>query len=229
MQLLIDWSANVNLRSAKYGNALMTALKGRITFFLRSDKQSKSCQSLAGAFFLSGLKSFINTTSVIYNVDGVRGHNKFWSCEQIVQTLLDHGAEVDIDIRSFGNALHLASYLGNEIIFRHVLKRISDVNVFGGYFGSSLLAALEGGHLVIVELFLDCNIDVNHSSSKHGTALGYACAHGMKRLVQTLLDHGADVNEYDAKYGSLLIATIESLITGSSYGSRLGIQQNVVQ
>src|ERR1700722_2722347 len=100
--------------------------------------------------------------------------------------------------------------MGSETIVRHVLKRISDVNVFGGYFGSPLLAALEGDHLVIVKLLLGRGIDVNHPSSEHGTALHYACAHGTTKSVQMLLDHGADVNAYDEKHGSPLAAAVST-------------------
>ena len=205
VQLLIDRGADVNLRSTKYGSPLIAALEGCLAPFLRANSRPEPCRSLAKALPLPGPKYEIYISGGTES-QARPGYREVSQCEQIVQGLFDHGAEVDTDIRSFGNTLHLASCMGSETIVRHVLKRISDVNVFGGYFGSPLLAALEGNHLVIVELLLGRGIDVNHPSSEHGTALHYACAHGTMKLVQMLLDHGADVNAYDEKHGSPLAA-----------------------
>lgn len=137
-----------------------------------------------------------------------------------MQVLLNAGAEVDLIIRSFGNALHLASYMGSEVIVRLLLERIEDVNTFGGYFGSPLIAALARAHRIIVQILLDRNIDVNCSSSELGYALNYAYAHGSKQLVQSLLDHGANVNAYDDKHGSALAAA------ASSSEDRLNVRVN---
>jgi len=197
----------VNLRSQKYGSPLIAALEGCLAPFLRARSQPEPCRSLAKALPLPGPEYEIR-------ISGGResqanpGYKEVSQCEQIVQSLFDHGAEVNADIRSFGNTLHLASCMGSETIVRHILERISDVNVFGGYFGSPLLAALEGDHLVIVELLLGRGIDVNHPSSEHGTALHYACAHGTAKSVQMLLDHGADVNAYDETHRSPLAAAV---------------------
>ena len=202
VQLLIERGANVNSPSTKYGTPMVAALEGCLTPFLRVPSQPEPCRSLAKALPLPCPK--------IYFVGGEAkpGHKEISRCEQIVQILFDHGAKIDTDIRDFGNALHLASYLGSETIFRHILQRTLDVNVFGGYFGSPLLAALAGNHAVIVELLLGHGIDVNYASSEHGTALHYACAHGLKKSVQILLDHGADANAYDDEHGSALSAAV---------------------
>jgi ankyrin repeat protein len=209
VQLLIDRGADVNLRSTKYGSPLIAALEGCLAPFLRARSQPEPCKSLAKALPLPGPEYKIHIRRRTES-QARPGYKEVSQCEQIVQSLFDHGAEVDIDIRSFGNTLHLASCMGSETIVRHVLKRISDVNVFGGYFGSPLLAALEGDHLVIVKLLLGRGIDVNHPSSEHGTALHYACAHGTTKSVQMLLDHGADVNAYDEKHGSPLAAAVST-------------------
>ena len=180
----------MNLRSTKYGSPLIAALEGCLAPFLRARSQPEPCRSLANALPLPR-PEYETRISRGTESQTRPGYKEVSQCEQIVQSLFDHGAEVDADIRSFGNTLHLASCMGSETIVRHVLKRISDVNVFGGYFGSPLLAALEGDHLVIVELLLGRGIDVNHPSPEHGTALHYACAHGTTKSVQMLLDHGA--------------------------------------
>ena len=202
VQFLIDRGANVLLRSEKYGSPLIAALEGTMaSFFLWS--RSTSCQSLAKQLPLYLPGHWSETASVKRS-----GHHKKpgykEECEQIVLSLFNAGAEMDTTIRSFGNALHLASYMGSEVIVRQMLERMENVNIFGGYFESPLIAGVKGNNNKIVELLLNRDIDVNRPSPEHGSALHAACAQGRKKMIQTLLDHGADVNAYAGKHGSVL-------------------------
>jgi len=205
VQFLIKRGANVMLRSTKYGSPLIAALEGSMAPFLRARLQPESCQSLAKQLPLPG------PLHDVYIMGGTQsqqkpGYKQVSQCEQIVRSLFEAGAEMDTNIRNFGHALHLASYMGSEVIVRQLLERMEDINIFGGYFGSPLIAALKGDHPIIVELLLDRDIEVNQSSPEHAFALHYALAHGSKKLIQSLLDHGADINAYDDKHGSALAA-----------------------
>ena len=205
VQFLIDRGATVMLRSTKYGSPLIAALEGSMATFLRSRSQSKSCQSLAKQLPLPGPLSdicFIGITGSLPKP----GYKEVSDCEHTIRSLFNADAEVDTTIRSFGNALHLASYMGSEFIVRQLLEKMEDINIFGGYFGSPLIAGIKGNHPIIVELLLDRGIDVNHCSPEHGFALHCACAHGSKKLTQSLLNHGADINAYNDKHGSALAA-----------------------
>ena len=190
------------LCSTKYGSPLIAALEGYMAPFLRSHSQSESCRSLANQLPLPESKLW--KSGRFYCVEP--GYKEVLQCERIVRSLFSAGATMDTTIRNFGNALHLASYMGSEEILHQLVKRMEDVNTFGGYFGSPLIAALAGYHLTVVELLLDRNIEINRSSPEHGSALRYACAHSSKQIVQSLLDHGADINAYDDKHGSALAA-----------------------
>ncbi len=205
VQFLIGRGANVSLRSTKYGSPLIAALEGSMTAFLRSPSQPQSCRSLANQlprFRLCHEHIRFRDMQSQHKL----GYRVISDCEQIVRSLLDAGAEADTHIRLFGNALHLASYMGSEVIVRQLLERTEDPNIFGGYFGSPLIAGLRGDHPIIVELLLDRGIEVNHCSPEHGFALHSACVQGNTKLVQSLLDHGADVNAYNDKHGSALAA-----------------------
>ena len=209
VQFLINRGASVMLRSTKYGSPLIAALEGSMAPFLRGCSQSESCRSLAKQLPLPGL--FGGTMS-----QRNPGYKEISQCERIVQSLFDAGAQVDTTIRNFGNALHLASYMGSEVIVRQLLERMGDINIFGGYFESPLIAGVKGDHPIIVELLLDRDIEVNRSSPEHGFALHYACAHRSKKLVQSLLDHGADINAYDDKLGSALAAAASPMRHGDN-------------
>ena len=203
VHLLIKRGASFTFRSAKYGSPLIAALEGTMAPFLRSWSQPESCQSLAKQLPLPSLVPLSNPLIIGggKKKQDKPGYKEVSQCEQIVRSLFDTGAEMDTTIRNFGNALHLASYMGSEFIVRQLLKRMEDVNIFGGYFESPLIAALKGDHPTIVRLLLGRGIEVNRKSPEHGFALHYACAHGSKKLIQSLLDHGADVNAYDEKHG----------------------------
>lgn len=194
VQFLIDRGATVMLRSTKYGSPLIAALEGFMAPFLRGWWQSESCRSLAEQLPLPEPSCYKEESD----------------CKHTIRSLFNADAEVDTTIRSFGNALHLASYMGSEFIVRQLLEKMEDINIFGGYFGSPLIAGLKGNHPIIVELLLDRGIELNYCSPEHGSAFHCACAHGSKKLVQSFLDHGADINAYNDKHGSALAAAVSS-------------------
>ncbi len=204
VQFLIDSGANVMLRSTKYGSPLIAALEGSMAPLLGSHSQPESCRSLAKQLPHSGPVDPIYNWNVGFQKK--LGYKEISDCEHVVRSLFNADAEIDTTIRSFGNALHLASYMGSEVIVRQLLEKMEDVNILGGYFGSPLIAGVKGNHPITVELLLDRGIEVNHCSPEHGSALHYACAHGSKKMIQSLLDHGADTNAYNDKHGSALAA-----------------------
>lgn len=202
VQFLINQGSDVTLRSTNYGSPLTATLEGYMALLLRDVSKPKSCLSLAKQLPLPDLSSGFSNG----RLEVKPGYKDFLQCEQIVRSLFIAGAEVDTTMRKFGNALHLASHMGSEVIVRQLLERMEDVNIFGGYFETALIASLKGDHPIIVELLLDRGIEVNRFSPEHGFALHCACASGNKKLTQSLLDHGADVNAYDDRHGSALTA-----------------------
>ena len=209
VQFLIKRGASVMLRSKKYASPVIAALEGSMAPFLRSVRQPRSCQSLAKQLPLpEPLHNYDPLHNLHIRYCQKPEYKEISQCEQIVGSLFEAGAEIDMTIRNFGNALHLALYMGSEVIVRQLLERMEDVNIFGGYFDSPLMAALKGDHPIIVELLLDRGIEINRYSPEHGFALRCACAHVSKKSVQVLLDHGADINAYDDKNGSVLAAAV---------------------
>ncbi|KAL9040923.1 MAG: hypothetical protein Q9214_004294, partial [Letrouitia sp. 1 TL-2023] len=81
--------------------------------------------------------------------------------QDIVQVLLDKGADVNAQGRYYGNALHAASYEGYRDIIRILLDKGADVNAKGGEYGNALQVASYRGHQNIVQLLLDKGANVN--------------------------------------------------------------------
>lgn len=133
--------------------------------------------------------------------------------KQIVQLLLDAGAEVNAQGRFFGvgNALHAAAYSGNEQILRLLLNAGADINAQGGYYGNALHAAVaansgEGGLEKVVKLLLDAGADINAEGGYFGHALQAAAYTGNEQILKLLLHAGADVNAQGGQYSNALQA-----------------------
>ena len=203
---LINRGTDVMHHSTKYGSPLIAAL------------EASMLPRRMSALDLLGLAEDPN--SLMPRRREKLGYKNMIQCEQIVESLFNAGAKVDTIIREFGHALHLASYIGSDVIVRQLLERMEEVNIFGGYFETALIAALKGDHPIIVDLLLDRGIDVNRYSLEHGFALHYACRHGSRRLIKKLLDHGADINAYSEKHGSALAQAVTryAYSAGDPYG-----------
>ncbi|KND89507.1 Ankyrin repeat domain-containing protein 50 [Tolypocladium ophioglossoides CBS 100239] len=120
-----------------------------------------------------------------------------------VKTLLDHGAEVNLQGGTHGDALNAASMKGHEKIVQLLLDHGADVNL-----DTALLAASRQGHEKTVQALLDHGTDVNVDVWRvsYCNALQAASSGGHEKIVQALLDRGADVNIQGGDYGNALQA-----------------------
>lgn len=109
-------------------------------------------------------------------------------------------------MRSFGNAVHLASFIGSIPIMEVLLDSHADINSYGGYFETALAAALEGNHPRAVKTLVSRGIRVDQELAEHGTALQYACNKCEPTIIKPLLENGADVNKGGGVFGSPLAA-----------------------
>ena len=129
-----------------------------------------------------------------------RGH------DQVVQMLLDKGADVNAQGGYYGNALQAASSRGHDQVMQMLLDKGADVNAQGGYYGNALQAASSRGHDQVMQMLLDKGADVNAQGGQYGNALQAASLGGHEQVMQMLLDKGADVNAQGGLYGNALQA-----------------------
>ncbi|KAM6503799.1 hypothetical protein JOM56_000742 [Amanita muscaria] len=126
--------------------------------------------------------------------------------KDIVELLLDNGADVNAQGGCYGNPLQVASSRGDKDIVELLLDKGADVNAQSGEYGNALQTASYRGRKDIVELLLDKGADVNAQGGKYGNALQAASLKGKKDIVELLLDKGADVNAQGGYYGNALQA-----------------------
>ncbi|OBT77481.1 hypothetical protein VF21_05279 [Pseudogymnoascus sp. 05NY08] len=111
---------------------------------------------------------------------------------QIVQLLLQSGANVNFKCGRLGNPLQAAASYGNEQIVQLLLQSGADVNSVGGHFGNALQAAAISGNGQVVQLLLQSGADVNNVGGLYGNALQAAAFSGNGQIVKLLLQSGAD-------------------------------------
>ncbi|KAJ6496842.1 ankyrin repeat-containing domain protein [Mycena vulgaris] len=129
------------------------------------------------------------------------GHN------QLVQLLIDEGADVNAEGGHYGNALQAATLNGHKQIVQLLIDEGADVNSQGGYHGNALQAAAFNGHEQIVQHLIAKGADVNAQGGHYGNALQAATLNGHELIVQLLINKGADVNAQGGRYGNALQAT----------------------
>ena len=122
---------------------------------------------------------------------------------QVVQSLLQHG--VDVDTRGYESRtpLRFASEYGHGDIVQCLIDHGADVNLQDCDQRTPLSWAAHGGHIQAVRTLLEHHADVNSRDDDGDTPLHYVewgCAVGgvikgdHLRIVQLLLKHGADVD-----------------------------------
>ncbi|KAJ6101889.1 NACHT nucleoside triphosphatase [Penicillium sp. IBT 16267x] len=125
---------------------------------------------------------------------------------EVVQMLLDRGADINAQSGEYGNALQAASYGGHAEVVQMLLDRGADANLQGGEYGNALQAASYGGHAEVVQMLLNRGADINAQGGEYGNALQATSYGGHSEVVQMLLDRGADANAQGGEYGSALQA-----------------------
>ncbi|OJJ84384.1 ankyrin repeat domain-containing protein, partial [Aspergillus glaucus CBS 516.65] len=115
---------------------------------------------------------------------------------EIVEYLLNHGAEVNCPNGEIGSALYLASSEGALGIVQQLLDRKADPNLLGGRQVTALAAAVDRVSLDVVQLLVENGAELNPSHiGDWGGALYRAIESEALDCVNTLLEYCVDVNQ----------------------------------
>jgi ankyrin repeat protein len=124
----------------------------------------------------------------------------------VVEELLNNGAEVNTKCGYYSNPLQAASVKNSEAVVDLLLRRGANVDLLGGHFNSALQAASAAGNIKVVRLLLSRGADVNIQGGSFGSAIQAASVSGNLSIVEELLNRGADINVQSGKFGSALQA-----------------------
>ena len=117
--------------------------------------------------------------------------------KEIVQLLLDRGAETDAKDNDGQSPLWNAASNGNKEIVQLLLDGGAEIDAKNEYGQSPLWNAACKGHKEIVQLLLDRGAEIDAKYNDGQLLLWWAAWNGHKEIVQLLLDRGAEIDAKD--------------------------------
>ncbi|KAJ9601260.1 hypothetical protein L9F63_000555 [Diploptera punctata] len=125
----------------------------------------------------------------------------------VVELLLEHGAEVDKSDSDYRSPLMRAAARGHMKVAEFLVQHGANINARDSRGRTAVLLAAEEGHHEVTELVLQHGADVNISGMHDTSPLMLAAASGHEKVAELLVEHGSCVNARDS-YGrtALLLA-----------------------
>nr|WDP79879.1 transient receptor potential cation channel subfamily A member 3 [Apostichopus japonicus] len=124
----------------------------------------------------------------------------------IVQLLLDNGADVDIATKNEGStSLHVCSKFNHIEVARALILHGCNVDAIGTNGDTALHIACTHGYLEIAKLLLDSGASVNLTNEDQQTALHRSSIHGSVEMMRLLISRGADILSKDCNRNTPLI------------------------
>ncbi len=133
-------------------------------------------------------------------LDGVHGwaplhYAVYYGLRTLAETLLGHGADVDVRSDDGNRPLHLAVDKGFTSLVELLLAHKADINAPGKGGETPLFEAIQGNRVEMVQFLISNKANVNFKTESGETPL--LCAAGTKNIniaiLKALLDSGADV------------------------------------
>jgi len=125
--------------------------------------------------------------------------------ESIVRTLLDAGADVNIESNNGSTPLIQASHFGHRKVVQMVIEAGAAVDRPNNKGTTALMRAAQEGNLGVVEYLLTAGADVNSRNNERMTALMLGSQRGHAPVVDLLLKNGAEVDAQTAQGSTALM------------------------
>ena len=122
----------------------------------------------------------------------------FGGHEQVVQILLDNGAEINA-VWKGNSALQFAASMGDEKMVQLLLDHGDHIEAGDDYYDNALRKASLDGDELVVRMLLDHGIDAKAQIGKHGNAPQVASARGRLSSAQRLPHCGASITSRDTQ------------------------------
>jgi ankyrin repeat protein len=111
---------------------------------------------------------------------------------EIVEELLNAGADVNRRNAIGGTALMVSSYLGQHDVVEILLRRGAEVDTIDKNGYTALMYAANSGHLEIARLLINAKANVNAKDGTDSTPLMFAAQRGDVEMLKLLLTNGAN-------------------------------------
>ena len=127
----------------------------------------------------------------------------------MVDDLIEHGADLKCFDRDNRNVLHIAAQDGSFRVVEVLIRRGADVNAVDDENNTALILALaekdrcradnREEYIKVVNMLIESGADVNAFNKGGATPIHFAAALGPVALVNVLIQNGADVNAVTKK------------------------------
>jgi ankyrin repeat protein len=188
--LLLDNGANLSAVDANGMSPLMTATEDHYEAMYNgaTDKSFRNMYDMIQ--FLLGIGADIHhrdgcNQTVLHHAIGE---------PDVVQLLLDRGADISATDKGGATALIWASQTGRDDDIKILLNGGADVSVKDNRGSTALLWASKINRKDIVELLLDAGSDITAEDNHGNTVLLQACSNNCSKLVKLLLDQGSNIH-----------------------------------
>lgn len=208
---ILEILTNVTSNSHDLARRIANSLKHKDVLALG---QEMAARKSVGSAVVCGLRMAINsgyklrllalleTGADIDAVDDIGGataltHAAWLGEENIVELLLDHGADIDVRDASGHTALHWAAEGGYSDMVSLLLNKGAtvDLTVFG--WTAMLIAARRWEQPCIVKILVERGANVNAQDFHGRSVLHWSCRHGCKDTTKFILCAGGDVDARD--------------------------------
>jgi len=126
----------------------------------------------------------------------------------VVQYLVEHGANINARTKFENTALMGASLFGHLDIVKYLIKHGANVNNQNAGGETALMRAAGQKHLDIVKYLILYGANIDTSNRFGDTALMKGAYHGYLNIVKYLTKHGADVNARDISGNTVLMQAV---------------------
>jgi ankyrin repeat protein len=151
---------------------------------------------------INGKNPFLGKTALM--------HASGQGLTEVVEFLLERGADANAKTDEGETALMIASAKRNSNIVKLLLDKGAEVNAKTTYGKTALWIASDNKHSDVVRILVNNGADVNQKDSQGITALMRASALGDADTIKILLEMSADVNTTDINGTTTVMAAIKS-------------------
>ncbi|KAL8948730.1 MAG: hypothetical protein Q9222_005112 [Ikaeria aurantiellina] len=124
--------------------------------------------------------------------------------QEIVDILLDAGADINAYGDAYATPLQIAIARGNTMLSHRLIEAGADITAQGGVYGNALVAACHTGNCQLIDFLLQRRAGGDDLSGFFRSALQAASIQGHFSAVLLLLDNGADLYACEEETGSIL-------------------------
>jgi len=187
LKILLENGANINIKNHDGMTALDLALYG-----------TQSCNNQAIVDLLKKatekVNSYISTNGCTSLISAAKNNNL-----EMVQMLLNAGADKDIQDKDGWTALHWAAKNNSTYIIQRLLKKNANLDIQDNLGCTALIQAVRFNRSEIAQMLLDKGANPNIKTRNGWTVLHWAASSGNLKIVHMLLNKGADLNIQDNK------------------------------